>query len=62
MTTQPQSGRVVHGISVSRFLMFVACVCFFAAAVITCGASFPPGPALAWAFGGFSAWCLASVL
>lgn len=42
----------------SQFLMLIAAVCFLLAAVVV-AFSAPLGPALAWAFGGFSAWTLA---
>lgn len=63
--TEPAPARrtvVVGAWSLSRFLMLVAAVCMFFAAIITCGSSFPPGPALAWVFGGLAAWALAAVV
>jgi hypothetical protein len=60
--TQPEQRTVTVGtFSVSRLLMFIAAVCMLLAAVTECGASLGGAPAWAWAFGGLSAWALASV-
>lgn len=46
----------------SKLLLVIAAICFFLAAIIEAGVSGVPGPAFAWAFGGFSAWVLSGVL
>lgn len=45
----------------SRLLMLIAAACMLIAALTAAGA-FWIGPMWAWAFGGLSAWALASVV
>lgn len=48
--------------SANRLLLLIAGICFFIAALAAAGIADQMGPALAWAFGGFSAWTLSGAL
>jgi hypothetical protein len=65
MTQPVVEQRTVHTVgtvSLSRVLMFIAAVCMLLGAITECGVSIGGAPALAWVFGGLSAWALASVV
>jgi hypothetical protein len=59
---QPARRQVSVGTwPLSRILMFIAAVCLVIAAFTECG-DLSWGPALAFFFGGLSAWALSSVV
>ncbi len=46
----------------SKILLVVGAILFFLAALTETGSDIAGTPALAWAFGGFAAWCLAGAV
>jgi hypothetical protein len=60
--TQPRQQYVIHGVGLSRILIFIGAVLFFIAAIVADGARVLDTPMWAWAFWGFSAWLLAGAV
>jgi len=49
-------------VTASKILLVVGAILFFLAALMETGSDVAGTPALAWAFGGFAAWCLAGAV